>query len=244
MVESDSIISVNEFLKNTFDAWSSGKLNQIHINFQKEANKKGLEEFKNSYIEKLEYFDMNYKIMRGEFLINIGTEDNRMWCILTNYRLIIMDLFGKYSIIPLYNISSYRSSGILHKKINIKLKDNNTIELNKLYHCPYDGTVNILTNIKDWKQLSDFELELLLLNKVEVEEKLKEKQKEKDGDKKESKPSDSDDKGVKHSQLDEIKQMLKDRKSLDDIEAKILLWKHRGYNVEELEKMLEEVKNE
>ena len=30
---------------------------------------------------------------------------------------------------------------------------------------------------------------------------------------------------------------------LEDIEAKILLWKHRGYKVDELEKMLDEEEN-
>jgi hypothetical protein len=44
--------------------------------------------------------------------------------------------------------------------------------------------------------------------------------------------------------LFEIKDLLRDAKSIDLVETKIKNWKNEGYDVSELEKMLEEVKNE
>jgi len=46
---------------------------------------------------------------------------------------------------------------------------------------------------------------------------------------------------VKKGQLEEIKQLLKEHKSLTDIKEKVQLWKAEGYNVEELEEMISSV---
>jgi len=44
---------------------------------------------------------------------------------------------------------------------------------------------------------------------------------------------------LENKQLAEIKQLLIERKSLTEVEEKIRKWKQEGYNVSELEKMIE-----
>ena len=45
---------------------------------------------------------------------------------------------------------------------------------------------------------------------------------------------------LENNKLDEIRDLLKQHKSLSEIKAKIKTWKREGYKVEELEKMVEE----
>jgi len=45
---------------------------------------------------------------------------------------------------------------------------------------------------------------------------------------------------LEDNKLDEIRDLLKQHKSLSEIKAKIKTWKRAGYKVEELEKMVEE----
>lgn len=45
---------------------------------------------------------------------------------------------------------------------------------------------------------------------------------------------------LENNKLDEIRDLLKQHKSLSEIKAKIKTWKSEGYKVEELEKMVEE----
>ena len=47
---------------------------------------------------------------------------------------------------------------------------------------------------------------------------------------------------LKQPQLDEIKILLQQHKSLREIEAKIQGWRQEGYNVDEIEEMIKEVK--
>lgn len=47
---------------------------------------------------------------------------------------------------------------------------------------------------------------------------------------------------LENNKLDEIRDLLKQHKSLSEIKAKIKTWKSEGYKVEELEKMVDEFK--
>ena len=51
-------------------------------------------------------------------------------------------------------------------------------------------------------------------------------------------------KGLESQQLEEIKNLLREHKQLDNVEQKLDRWKKEGYDVSELEQMLEEVKSE
>jgi ADP-ribose pyrophosphatase YjhB (NUDIX family) len=129
----------------------------------------------------------------------------------------------------LKNETGLHSKEIKHL-FNIESKNNS----HKVFYILSHGTIQRGKNITNINFLNDknknrFELAWHVDKIVEKYKSKLKKERKKD---------------VTQSQIDEIKQMLKDRKSLDDIEAKILLWKKRGYDVSELEKMLEEVKNQ
>jgi hypothetical protein len=47
---------------------------------------------------------------------------------------------------------------------------------------------------------------------------------------------------LKNKQLNEIKKLLIERKKLTEIEEKIDSWKNEGYNVSELERLIEDTK--
>ena len=47
---------------------------------------------------------------------------------------------------------------------------------------------------------------------------------------------------MKNDKLDEIKTLMKETRQLDKAKEKIQKWKEEGYDVSELEKLLEEVK--
>lgn len=58
---------------------------------------------------------------------------------------------------------------------------------------------------------------------------------------KKSKIKQKENRKLEQQQVDEIKQLLREHKSMTEIKKKIQGWKDKGYIVDELEEMLEEV---
>lgn len=61
---------------------------------------------------------------------------------------------------------------------------------------------------------------------------------------KKSKIKQKENRKLEQQQLDEIKQLLREHKSITKIKKKIQGWKQEGYNVDEIQKMVEDVENE
>ncbi len=165
---SNSIVNIEQFFQETYNAWMSGIMPVPSLN--EEAMKLGPIGLMNLYQKDINYFLTNYALLRGEYLVGMNTEEQligkRLGCLLTNYRLVQRDYKTKtYHIIPLYNLSSYHASGWWTATLNFHLINGQNLIIRAETYIKIE-VVDYFISKREWLNLSDIEKELLADAKI------------------------------------------------------------------------------